>query len=201
MSASLSLERIGAGFRDPVLDSQAVFRSCLAAIAAPGSLQRVSAEVDLPNGVTAAAGALLLALLDPDTRLWLSPSLQAGDAPAYLRFHTGCALAGHSAECDFALVASLAELPDLAQFPAGTDLYPDRSASVVLQVDGLAVDGGWSLSGPGMQRSARLRVAGLGADFAAAWRENNARFPRGIDFYFASGSTLCALARTTRIES
>jgi alpha-D-ribose 1-methylphosphonate 5-triphosphate synthase subunit PhnH len=153
-----------------------------------------------PPGVQRAANALLLALLDQDCRLWLSPSL-SGAAAGYLRFHTGCILVGDTRQADFVLVASPSELPPLGSFALGSDEYPDRSATLVVQVDALGSDGEWRLSGPGIRDERRLRAQGLGADFLAQWRQNAKRFPRGVDLFLVSGTQLCGLPRTTRIEA
>jgi alpha-D-ribose 1-methylphosphonate 5-triphosphate synthase subunit PhnH len=193
------LALVGPGFADPVLDSQAVFRGCLCALARPGSVVDLAGGERPVDGLRAAAGSLLRALLDQDTRLWVSPGAPRC-AATHLRFHTGCALVDAPGEADFALVAAPEELPALATFNAGSDEYPDRSASVVLQVPRLAEGGPWRLSGPGIRGEARLAVTGLGTEFVAQWEANRRRFPRGVDLYLASGTRLCGLPRTTRIE-
>jgi len=197
----IDLAEIGAGFADPVLDSQRVYRDALAALSRPGTLVPVAACGDGIPGLHPAAGGLLLALLDQDTRLWLSPSLRSGRAEASLRFHTGCTVAD-SAECaDFALVAGPHELPALETFAAGTDEHPERSTTLVLQVPAIAAGGGWRLTGPGIQADAQVRVEGLAAVFVAQWEANRQRFPRGIDLFLSGGDQLCGLPRTTRIEA
>jgi alpha-D-ribose 1-methylphosphonate 5-triphosphate synthase subunit PhnH len=196
----LDLADIGPGFADSALDSQAVFRRGLAALSRPGTVQDCGEVPAPPPGVQRAANALLLALLDQDCRLWLSPSL-SGAAAGYLRFHTGCILVGDTRQANFALVANAVELPPLSSFELGSDEYPDRSATLVVQVDALGADGEWRLSGPGIRDERRLTAQGLGADFLAQWRQNAKRFPRGVDLFLVSGTQLCGLPRTTRIEA
>lgn len=201
MSAqTLDLAAIGAGFADPVYDSQAAFRDALAALSRPGRLVETVACGDAPGGVHPAAQALLLALLDQDTSLWLSPALAAGDAPGYYRFHTGCRVTDARAAADFALIANVSELPALDGFNPGSAEYPERSATVVVQVDAIEASGGWRLAGPGIRDGARLAAAGLGADFAAQWARNAKLFPLGVDIFLASGRMLCGLPRSTRLE-
>jgi len=195
----LDLGGVQPGFIDPVADSQAVFRRCLAALSRPGSLADCGRNPEPPAGVHPAANALLLALIDQDCRLWLSPGLSPA-AAEHFRFHTGCALVLEPELADFALVFGPQELPPLERFPAGSDEYPDRSASVVLQLEELAQDGPWRLSGPGIRDAARLFAGGLGAAFVEEWTLSSKRFPRGIDLYLVSGSRLCGLPRTARIE-
>ena len=203
---TVDLVSVGPGFADPVFESQAAFRGCLAALATPGTVVNLGAGLDSMAGLDAAAAALLLSLLDQDTRLWLSPGVAAARIATSLKFHTGCSMAASPGEADFALVADAAELPPLEAFSAGSQEYPERSATVVLQVPAILDAGwrhagdGWRLSGPGIRGEARLSVPALGDAFLRQWESNRARFPRGIDLYIASGERLCGLPRTTRIE-
>ena len=197
--SAIDLARVGAGFPDPVFDSQAAFRACLTALATPGTVVDLGAGFETIPGLDAAAGAMLLALLDQDTRLWLSPGAAAGPIAASLKFHTGCSLAAAPREADFALIASAADLPALETFNAGSQEYPERSAALVLQVPAFA--GGWRLSGPGIRGEARLSVPVLGEAFLRQWESNHKRFPRGVDLYLTCGTRLCGLPRTTRIEA
>jgi alpha-D-ribose 1-methylphosphonate 5-triphosphate synthase subunit PhnH len=197
----VNLGAVTPGFADPPGSAQAAFRGALAAASRPGAILLLDQATDPPPGVQPAAMALLLALLDPDTRLWLSPSAAAGDGAASLHFHTGCPVVPDPAEADFALIGAPEELPPLEHFKAGTEDYPDRSGTLVLQVPALAAAGAWRLAGPGIRGEAALGVAGLGADFVAAWARNGARFPRGVDLFLVCGARLCALPRTVHILS
>ena len=194
-----NLSGIGAGFDSPALASQQVFRAALEALARPGRIARVEAVREAPAELEPAACALALALLDQDTTLWLSPTVGGGQAGAYLRFHTGCRLADSAAGADFA-VAEAHELPEIDAFSAGSEDYPDRSATLIVQVGELREGEGWSLAGPGIKGVARIRAGGLPADFVVSWKRNHTRFPRGVDVFLASGRELCGLPRTTRIE-
>jgi len=196
---ALDLTSIEPGFADPVLDSQAVFRRCLGALATPGKVADLGAGLHTLPGLDPAAVALLLALLDADTRLWLSPGAAGAGIATSLKFHTGCSLAASPGEADFALVAGVGELPPLETFGAGSLDCPERSATVVLQVPEIA-ESGWRLSGPGVCGEARLCVPALGDRFLEQWERNHERFPRGVDLYLSCDKRLCALPRSTRIE-
>jgi alpha-D-ribose 1-methylphosphonate 5-triphosphate synthase subunit PhnH len=139
-------------------------------------------------------------LLDSDTRLWLSPGVAVGEAAMSLKFHTGCSMAALPREADFALVACAEELPAFDAIGAYSRTYPERSATVVLQVPVL-LESGWRLTGPGIRDEARLSVPALGRGFPSQWERNRERFPCGIDLYLVCGERMCALPRTTRIES
>jgi len=187
--SALDLSGVQEGFADLALESQAVFRGALQALSHPGRIVECRR----------AATALALALLDQDTRLWVSPRAKR-EAPT-LRFHTGCPLVEQAAEADFLLVGEAGELPELDSLACGSDEAPHRSATVILRVASLAADGGWKLSGPGIQGTARLRAGGLGAAFLEQWARNGKRFPRGVDLFLCSGDRLCGLPRTTLLEA
>ncbi|MCA4904793.1 MAG: phosphonate C-P lyase system protein PhnH [bacterium] len=202
MNASLDLSGLGAGFEDASIGSQTVFRHCLDALSHPGKVIAVEPSIALstPAGMHRPAAAILLALLDQDTRLWLSPALRGGSAGSFLRFHTGCTIVETPASADFGLVASGADLPSLSDFEAGSESYPDRSATLVVQCAALTAAGGWTLTGPGIRERARLSAEGIGSTFASQWAANRAGFPCGVDVFFASADALAALPRTTRLE-
>ena len=198
MSTPSSLAAVGPGFASPALDSQRVFRGTLDALAHPGRIIRVDAgAVDSP-ALHPAAAAIALALLDQDTGLWLSPSFRGATAD-YLRFHTGCGIVSDAAQADFALV-HWREMPAIDTFAAGSEEYPDRSATLIVQVQELSAEGGWRLSGPGIEETTRLGVRGLGPAFVSQWQAQRRNFPRGVDVFLACGSLLCGLPRTVKIE-
>jgi alpha-D-ribose 1-methylphosphonate 5-triphosphate synthase subunit PhnH len=196
----LDFSNVGAGFADPALGSQRVFRSALDAMSRPGKIQTLACHADLPVGVDPAACAFLLALLDQDTSLWLSPSIAATSAGAYLRLHTGCHLGSEPGRCDFAWVGSAGELPSLAHFNQGSDEYPDHSTTCVLQVDALEAGFGWTLTGPGIRETAKIAVIGPDSDFVDQWASNHAQFPCGVDLFLSCANKLLGLPRTTKIE-
>lgn len=199
MSAAVDLGRLGRGFADPALASQAVFRRALEALSRPGRLVKVESDAEVPAGLDPAACALALALLDRDTTLWCSPSLRGPHVGGYLRFHTGCTLVARAQDAQFALVAGV-ELPALDGFPAGSDEYPDRSTTLIVQAGSLCEGAGWQLAGPGIKGGARVAWSGLPGDFAVQWAHNARHYPRGVDLFLTCGPLVCGLPRTTRIE-
>ena len=129
-------EQIAGGFADPVFDAQAVFRALMDAMARPGSVRKIGRRAEPPQPLSTVAGAVALALCDHDTPLWLDPSLRGSAAAvAWLGFHCGAPLAHTPAEAHFALVADPAGLIALENFSQGTQEYPDRSTTLVLQVE------------------------------------------------------------------
>lgn len=197
------LSTVGAGFSDPAIGSQAVFRAALQALSHPGRIVDLPHDAQVPSHGHSASAALLLALLDPDCRLWLSPSLAGTDAASWLRFHTGCVLVDAPADAQFAWIAEGDEKPGFHGFASGSDAYPDQSTTCVVDVCAMTEDaaGGWTLSGPGIRTTARLAIEGPAtAGFAAQWRANHASFPRGVDVYLATQRQIVGLPRSTRIE-
>ena len=133
MTASI-LSALGAGFSNQALGSQAVFRAVLQALAHPGRSVAVVHDAQTPAVGQRASAAVLLALLDSDCRLWLSPRLAASDAGPWLRFHTGCTLVSEPGLAGFAWVAQGDALPALRSLAQGSDSDPDRSATCVVDV-------------------------------------------------------------------
>jgi hypothetical protein len=69
--------------------------------------------------VSPAAAALVLALVDLETPLWLDPPAASDEVRAFLRFHCGALLAAELDGARFALVTDPARMPSLGSFDAG----------------------------------------------------------------------------------
>jgi alpha-D-ribose 1-methylphosphonate 5-triphosphate synthase subunit PhnH len=211
-SVSPDLSGLGAGFADPARGSQAVFRSVLHALSYPGQPVSVGGDAQWPQVAGAlchaASAAVLLALLDAETTLWLSPSLAGSAAETWLRFHTGCTVVKLPSQAQFVWAASLGELPDLAALAWGSDVSPETSATCVVDVPGLlagaaAAAADWTLTGPGLRTEARLALPGLSAlelaRFDAFHQANHAAFPRGVDVLLTTSTQVLGLPRTTKL--
>jgi len=194
------LQNIVAGFDHEAFGSQAVFRVALDALSHPGRVFDMPLDTALPRQGHGAAAALLLGMLDADTTLWLSPALASSDAPAWLRFHTGCQIVSDASAAQFLWVAQGDGMPQLSSLQLGSDAYPDTSATCVLEVDSLHSDaGGWRLQGPGIPSERHVHALGLPSDFEAQWADNHASFPRGVDVFLSTATHIVGLPRTTRI--
>jgi alpha-D-ribose 1-methylphosphonate 5-triphosphate synthase subunit PhnH len=190
---------LAAGFADPVHDSQGVFRRLLDAFAHPGRTVEFAADLDGPAPLAPATAAILLALLDHDTPLFLSDALDRPAVRDFVRFHAGTRLVALPEGATFAAVQA-SELLPLDRFEPGTDTYPDRSATIVVQVEALAGGAPTLWRGPGIADTSEVSIARLPAGFWDAWRANNALFPCGVDLVFASGRAAIALPRGVRVE-
>lgn len=192
------MEVTAPGFAAPGEDAQLVFRTALTAMSEPGRVLQLplALPADLPVGP--AALALLLALADGDTPVWLD----AGARPAapYLRFHTGAPIVSRPDAATFALAMDAARCPSLAAFDGGSEDFPDRSATVIIEVSQLAEGGPLALRGPGIAGARSLLIDGLPRSFRAEWAINHARFPCGVDVLLTCGDRLAGLPRSIALE-
>ncbi len=188
------------GFSVAVMSAQTAFRAVLDAMARPGTTPMMASDAGVPAGLAPATATLALTLFDHDTPIWRDATLNSEALAQWLRFHTGAPLTGDPAQAAFALIGDVAALTDIHRFSAGTADYPDRSTTLILQVDTLTAGTPLKLSGPGIQTTAELAPAPLPPDFIALCEANNALFPRGCDFLFCAGEHIAALPRTTRVK-
>jgi phosphonate C-P lyase system protein PhnH len=91
-----------------------------------------------------------VALLDYETPLWLDSPLAGKPAIAqWIRFHTGARVTADPRQASFAIIAEAADPPSFDHFALGTAEYPDRSTTLVLQVERFG--SGQCLSSPGQE--------------------------------------------------
>jgi len=197
---SVSESAAAPGFADPVDDTQQVFRRLLDAFAHPGRVVAVPASLSPPPGLWPSAAALGLALLDHSTPLFLDAALAREPILSYFRFHTGAPIASLPAAAGFALIGDPTGL-DLTVFAQGEAERPERSATVIVQVEGFEGADAVRLTGPGIKKSTALKVAGIDAALWRQWRENAALYPCGVDLVFAAPEAVVALPRAVRVET
>jgi alpha-D-ribose 1-methylphosphonate 5-triphosphate synthase subunit PhnH len=121
-----------AAFANPVFDSQHTFRELLQAMARPAVPRLLPVLPPSPAPIAPAAMAILLTLCDAATSVWLQQPQD--DAVRHLRFHAGAKLVEQPQDADFALITDPASMPPLDAFARGDMRYPDRSASLIIQV-------------------------------------------------------------------
>jgi alpha-D-ribose 1-methylphosphonate 5-triphosphate synthase subunit PhnH len=189
-----------AGFADKVLSAQSTFRSVMDAMARPGSVQRITAIAGTPSPMMAGTAAIALTLFDHDTPLWLDSGMSATPHVAkWLKFHTSAPVVSDSSIGAFALIADAAALPGLDHFAFGTSEYPDRSTTLILQVDSLTDGPALELRGPGIDGAAVLRATIRPSDLFDRLALNTTLFPRGIDVVLVADDAIAAIPRTTRL--
>ncbi len=191
---------ISAGLVDPPHDSQRLFRAVLEAFSHPGRIVHLTDPPAAAAPLNQATTAFVLTLVDRDTPLWLAPAFDTEAVRDFVRFHTGAPIATRPAEALFA-VATLDGMPSLDSFPVGTDPYPDRSATIVIELPSLTRGPELKWRGPGIPDRQTVGLPGLSASFWQGWTANRALFPCGVDLVFAAGSDLVALPRSIAVES
>lgn len=189
----------GAGFADPVVDAQGVFRAILDALANPGTAQKLAGSSDGSGALGRDLVSTLLTLSDHDTTIWLSPALDVDEVKGFVGFHTGATVVGDPAKANFAFVALGDAMPELARCNLGTQEYPDRSTTIIAEVPALDGGAGLVLRGPGIRETQAINPVGLPADFVAQWGENRELFPRGVDLLLVAGGQVMGLPRSSRI--
>jgi len=189
-----------AGLPDPVLDSQSIFRSTLRAMSYPGRRQSVGIDVPAPAPLDRATVAVCMTLLDVETPVWLDPRSDTVAVADHLRFHCGAPLVREPGAACFAVVTEPAEMPRLTAFDAGNDQYPDRSATLLIQLASLDRGPAVRLTGPGVEDQCVLFADGLPGWFWEDWAANGLLFPTGIDVILSCGSDIVGLPRSIKGE-
>ena len=197
--ASARAAMIEGGFADPVHDAQRVFTSVMNAIARPGTIEAVPGFAKPPSPMNAAAGAICATLCDADTPVWLGPQLRTDAIAGWLSFQTGAQLTDEPAQATFAILDDLGATPALERFAQGAQEYPDRSTTLILQVETLEAGEPLTLQGPGIRDIAEIAPLPLPPHFMAQWQLNRGFFPRGVDLVLATAEAICCLPRTTQI--
>jgi alpha-D-ribose 1-methylphosphonate 5-triphosphate synthase subunit PhnH len=195
-----TVAELPAGFVDKVLSAQSTFRSVMDAMARPGSVQRIASAAGTPSAMMRGTAAMALTLFDHDTPVWLDAATSAtADVANWLKFHTSAPVVADSSIASFALVADPENLPALDRFAFGSNEYPDRSTTLVLQVESLTDGPVVELQGPGIDGSAALRASIQPRDLFERLSINAALFPRGIDVVLVHDDSIVAIPRTTRL--
>ncbi|PSH62159.1 phosphonate C-P lyase system protein PhnH [Phyllobacterium sophorae] len=189
------------GFADPVFDAQGVFRASLVATAYPGRIVPLDRTFAAPRPFSPATAALCLTLLDFETPAWLDRQAQSGEAASWLRFHCGLPLIDETATARFAIVTDPLNLPRLHEFASGEIEYPDRSTTLVIQVQSFTDGPDTTWTGPGIKESAGVAIDGLPSWFWSDWDLNSELYPRGVDVIFTCGNALMGLPRTIKVEA
>lgn len=180
-----------------VLASQTTFRTVMNAMARPGTKHALTTN-SAPAPLMPAAAALVRSLADYETPVWYDDSFTA-EARDWVRFHTGAPVARQPHEAAFALIAATDGMPPLTAFALGTEDYPDRSATVIVQIpqfDGTQ----FVLAGPGIKDEQMFAAAGLPDNFLDQMETNRGLFPRGVDLVLVASNEIVALPRTVRLS-
>ena len=184
-------------FPAPVLASQAAFRALMDALARPGTVKPLPPAAAAPSPLTATAAAVALTMLDYETPVWLdAPLAQRPQVADWVRLHTGARVTSDPREAAFAFIADPVHAPAFDGFSLGTPEYPDRSATLVLQVEDFGSGQRLLLAGPGIADVRSFSARPLPPDFQNRIAANRALFPRGVDMILVSPDAVAALPRS-----
>jgi alpha-D-ribose 1-methylphosphonate 5-triphosphate synthase subunit PhnH len=201
-----NLSSIPAGFGNESHSSQQIFRSALKALSYPGRLLELQHDASTPKGVNSVVAGMLLALLDSETSLWCTNSKSLNLATEWLNFHTDCVVLDTPEKADFLWVEHIHDLPHFETLKRGTNQYPDRSATCIIEVPKLSEKTSpfYQLKGPGIQSQENLFIQGWQQKeylmFFDFWNTNAQHFPCGVDVYMSDSSHLLGLPRTTQLK-
>ncbi|MDO5527945.1 MAG: phosphonate C-P lyase system protein PhnH [Paracoccus sp. (in: a-proteobacteria)] len=156
------------------------------------ALSRPGAPRDLPQSGLA---AVALSLIDGECRVFLGAK---DEVPASIVAGTGATL-GPPETADHAIMRlDEAGLADLPRLPAGSQLYPERGATIIAPAT-IGAGQRLRLSGPGIEGTRDLALGGIAP---ALWdlRARICAYPLGVELLLVDEARLVALPRSTRIE-
>jgi alpha-D-ribose 1-methylphosphonate 5-triphosphate synthase subunit PhnH len=189
----MEADTLSGGFAAPPVEAARAFRAVMRAMARPGTVERVAGAVP-PAPMSVAAGVAVLVLCDPGTPVHLAGGHDCAALRDWIGFHTGAPVMADRGAAMFALGAWGALAP-LDGYAVGVPDYPDRSATLIVEVERLEPDGA-RLTGPGIAGAAALSLPEV-----AAFGANATRFPLGLDFLLCCGDRLAGLPRSTHVEA
>ena len=172
------------------------------ALSRPGRLVGVSEPVDCPDGMPPVAAALLHALSDHDTPVWLPPSLcESRWASTWLRHIVGARRVTRPEEASVVLATRRDRVPRLGPYPTrdrpGRRIRP---STLVVEVAGFDGPDAWWLEGPGLPAGSRLNVSGAAAGFPEAWTDARGRESHGVDAVLVGPDAFVCLPCGTRLR-
>lgn len=195
----MTTEALRGGFTDAPVQSARAFRILLEALARPGTIHEIAGG-NPPAPLSPAAGIALLTLADGTTPIFLCDSVNTGPVRDWIRFHIGAPVVSgrDPSDCAASAIAfACGTLGEIAfhkdSFPIGDPDYPDRSATLIIEVPELTNTGA-ALTGPGIRTVQHLSLPEL-----ALFQQNHALFPLGFDFILTCGTRLAGVPRSTAI--
>ena len=188
----MTFDALLGGFTETPLQSAQAFRAALEALSRPGQIETVTGATP-PAPLSVAAGVLVLTLCDPTTPVHLAGAHDCAALRDWITFHCGAPLV--SAEQATFAVGTWHALHPVTRFAIGQPDYPDRSATLIVEMADLQQSGA-RLTGPGIAGFTLLSLPEL-----AAFQANRALFPLGFDCFFTSGTRAASLPRSTFVEA
>lgn len=179
------------GFGDTPQHSARAFRAALTALPRPGTIVTVAGAVP-PDPLSIAAGRLILTLCGGTTPVHPGATFDTPLTRDWITFHPGAPVTT-AGSASFA-IGSWADLAPVSRFATRPPDYPDRSATLNVEMPDLFAEGP-RLGGPGIATATYLSLP-----VTAAFQRNRGLFPQGFDTFLTGGSRLAALPRSTAVE-
>ncbi|MGB7803832.1 phosphonate C-P lyase system protein PhnH [Buttiauxella sp.] len=186
-------------FNLPVQDAQQSFRRLLKAMSEPGVIVALHSLQHGWKPLNIASTSVLLTLADNDTPVWISEALSNDVTLQNVRFHTNASISLTPEHAQFAVADSSITAQQLNALAQGTDVAPDTSATLILQVPSLSGGRMLRLTGAGI-REERMIAPQLPDCVIFELTERPHPFPLGIDLILTCGERLLAIPRTTHVE-
>ncbi|TNV16444.1 phosphonate C-P lyase system protein PhnH [Buttiauxella sp. B2] len=186
-------------FNLPVQDAQQSFRRLLKAMSEPGVIVALHSLQHGWKPLNVASTSVLLTLADNDTPVWISDALSNDVTLQNVRFHTNAPVSLTPEQAQFAVADSAISAEQLNALAQGTDVAPDTSATLILQVSSLSGGRMLRLTGAGI-REERMIAPQLPDCVIHELTERPHPFPLGIDLILTCGERMLAIPRTTHVE-
>ncbi|NRG45021.1 phosphonate C-P lyase system protein PhnH [Bacillus sp. CRN 9] len=190
---------------DIVHDTQFVFRKILDSMARPGTVANVTgvaSRIDTQLNCFHSTFLCALTLLDSEVTFHVLPTGNSNLIDKISQY----TLSKHVSvsEADFIIASkecSEQEAADaIRQAKQGTLIDPNRSSTIILEVESLTEKEGTVLTGPGIKTKSHFPFA-FSKEMFIAREEKNKEFPMGIDLIITDSSgRLACIPRTAEMD-
>ena len=174
------------------------FRILLDAMARPGHAFAFAPKPGTPKPLSGGLATIARTLCDFQSPIWVAPALRTDAVKSHLKFQTGAPITNDAASAQFAFMNAIDGLLPLSAFSQGTHEYPDRSTTLVIQVEEFA-GGEVELSGPGLKSPITFGSKSLPRSFWIEMIGNHSQFPLGVDVILVSRFEVACIPRSTSI--
>jgi alpha-D-ribose 1-methylphosphonate 5-triphosphate synthase subunit PhnH len=180
-------------------DQAKIFRMVLEAMSHPGRIVEFKTPpLKPPLGLSAEMASLVFTLCDFQTPIWMTS--KTAEIEKFIKFHTGAAFADAASTATFIVADTKDKLSPFEDFAQGTHEYPDRSSTLLIQVEAITNSGSVALMGPGIAGQTFLNVKKLDTMFWEGLNDNHAQYPLGVDVIFVTQGKIAAIPRSTHIQ-
>lgn len=187
---------------ETVHTAQQIFRIVLDALSRPGKVQKLTTDAHYAGELYPETMEIARTLLDGEVSFYVANQEKATEDE--LKIWT-LATSKSSQEADFIFLPKNTTIEQkvevMKQAKKGTLLYPNESATVVIECEELTDETVYKLEGPGIKDSHGCSISGA-QEWINAREEKNQEYPLGVDLFCIDKSGhLIGLPRTTRVTS